>query len=276
MQITELSPVLGAEVAGVDLRTPLGAAQVDELRATYERHHLLVLHDQDLSGEQQVAFASHFGPLVIENAAWGYVSNVRPDGIVREGALLFHSDFAFAREPTRAISLHALEVPDDGAPTLFASAVRAAARLPVELRSQLEGRDVLNIYDFGWPDDTRVREHQLAPGSPRSAHPALGRHPVLDVAVPYANRMHTDRVIGLAEERSEALLDALFGVLYADDNIYEHRWRVGDVVLWDNVALHHGRRDIPLDQPRTLQRVALGRHTPTELVPNLAQLLGRA
>ena len=66
---------------------------------------------------------------------------------------------------------------------------------------------------------------------------------------------------------------ATFRVLYAEDNIYEHRWTVGDLVLWDNIALHHGRRDIPVHEARTLQRVTLAELTPSQMVPNLAELL---
>jgi taurine dioxygenase len=90
-----------------------------------------------------------------------------------------------------------------------------------------------------------------------------------------ANEMHTDRVLGLDPDDSESLLEELFALLYAEDNRYVHEWRVGDLVLWDNVALHHGRPAFDSAEGRTLQRVALGNYTASELVPNLAALLGR-
>ena len=90
-----------------------------------------------------------------------------------------------------------------------------------------------------------------------------------------ANEMHTDHIVGVSRPESDALLADLFAVLYDDANTLEHRWTAGDLLLWDNIALHHGRRDIPRDEQRTLQRVTLGLYTPTELVPNLAELLVR-
>jgi taurine dioxygenase len=207
---------------------------------------------------------------------WGYVSNVRDDGIVREGALLFHSDFAFTHAPVTSISLHAIEVPDDGAPTLFANAVRAAELLPDDLRARLAGRTVVNLYDFRLPDDRPMRIADADPRAPRFEHPIIGVHPTSGRPVVMANELHTDHVVGLPRAESDALLAELFAVLYDPDNVHEHRWQVGDLVLWDNIALHHGRRVIPTDEPRTLQRVTIGRYTPAELVPDLAELLAAA
>lgn len=278
MRVEDLPGGVGVEVLDADLAAaPLGgrwtAEALDELRAAFDRRHLLLLRGGILTGEQQAAFVARFGPLVPERQLWGYVSNVRPDGIVREGALLFHSDFAFAREPVDAISLHALEVPADGAPTRFADAVRAAAALPPDLRARLEGRRVVNVYDFHRPDDRPMRLDEVDPRSPRHEHPVLGRHPRTGDEVVLANELHTDHVVGVPRPESDALLAALFAVLYDATHVLEHRWRVGDLVLWDNVALHHGRPDFAKDAPRTLQRVTLGRYTPAELVPGLAQLL---
>src|SRR5262249_39782311 len=88
-----------------------------------------------------------------------------------------------------------------------------------------------------------------------------------------ANEMHSDRVTGLSPEESEAVLAEVFAILYGADNVYAHEWRVGDLILWDNVALQHGRPDFPETEERTLQRVSVGNKTALELVPNLADLL---
>ena len=84
---------------------------------------------------------------------------------------------------------------------------------------------------------------------------------------------HSDRILDVSEAESESLLADLFAVLYDPANVMEHHWNVGDLVLWDNVALHHGRPDFPADEARTLQRVTLGDYTPGELVSNLTELL---
>jgi taurine dioxygenase len=190
--------------------------------------------------------------------------------------LLFHSDFAFTVAPVDALSLHAVDVPADGAPTRFANAVHAARVLPDDLRSRLAGRRVVNVHDFHLPNDRPMRVAEAHPRSPRYEHPVIGVHTRTGEPVVMANEMHSDHVVGVPPAESRALLTDLFGVLYADENVLEHRWATGDLVLWDNVALHHGRRDIPRDEPRTLQRVTLGDYTPGELVPNLGELLAAA
>lgn len=281
MELEDLPGSIGVEVVGLDVTGGSGsdgatsAADIDALRRAFDARHLLLVRSEPMPGEAQVAFVARFGPLAAERRLWGYVSNVREDGIVREGALLFHSDFAFTSTPVLAISLHALEVPADGAPTRFADAVNAARLLPDDLRRRLDGRRVLNLYDFHRPDDQPMRVREADPRAPRVEHAVIGRHPRTGEDVVMANELHTDHVVGLHTAESDALLADLFAVLYDDTNVLEHRWRVGDLVLWDNIALHHGRRDFPPDEPRTLQRVTLSEYTPAELVPDLAELLAQ-
>lgn len=275
MQFQSLT--VGVDVLDVDLAAGLDrsgdALPIDDLRSAFADQALLRFAGQKLSGEQQVAFVARFGPLLAERRLWGYVSNVRDDGIVREGALLFHSDFAFTRMPVQAISLHALEIPPSGAPTLFADARRAAALLPADLRSRLEGRRVLNMYDFCAPGDQPMRRGTIRPGSPSFEHPVLAPHPRSGELVVMANQMHSDSIVGLPAADSDALLRDLFDVLYDESNVLRYDWSVGDLVLWDNIAVQHGRPDFPVAEPRTLQRVVLGDYTPGELVPGLEQLL---
>ena len=244
------------------------------MRRVFDEHHLLLVRGPVVSGEAQTAFVARFGPLIAERGLWGYVSNARDDGIVREGPLLFHSDFAFTQMPVWGISLHALEIPPSGSTTMFANAMAAA--LPADLRRRLDGKRVLNVYDFGRPDDRPMRLDEVDPRSPRTEHPIIGAHPRSGAEVVMANELHTDHVVGVPPAESAALLADLFAVLYDDANVYEHHWAVGDLVLWDNVAVHHGRRGFPPAERRTLQRVTLGLYTPSESVPGLAELLAAA
>jgi taurine dioxygenase len=268
---------IGVEVAGLDLRDELRAGDVAELRVLFDEQHLLLFRGQRLTGDRQADVAGLFRPVVREKAGrFGYVSNVRRGAVVPEGALPFHSDFAFTDEPVLGLSLHALVVPAGGAPTRFADAERVLDLMPVDLRARIEALRILNVYDFGLPTDRRMRDADLSPGSPRTERTFVGRHPITGVRVINANAMHTDRVLGLAPDESEALLREVFSVLYGSANTYEHRWAVGDLVIWDNIAVHHGRDDFPLTEERTLQRVCLGTKTADEMVPNLQELLARA
>ena len=237
----------------------------------------MLFRGQQLSGERQVEVLSWFGPVLAEKmGAYGYVSNVIEGAVVPEGGLSFHSDFAFTPDPLEGISLHAIAVPASGAPTRFADAVRVVDRLSADLRARLERARILNVFDFGAPADGRMRVADLAPGSPSCVHDAIGRHRITGEPVVLAGEMHTDCVLGMGPDESEALLDELFAHLYAPDNVYEHEWAVGDLVIWDNLALQHGRPAFPDDEERTLQRVVLGTKGAAEIVPNLAALLAAA
>jgi alpha-ketoglutarate-dependent taurine dioxygenase len=253
-------------------------ADLDEvgpgLRDAYERSSLILLRGQRLLPERHVEFASLFGPVLEERGSTiGYVSNVRSDGITPDGALLFHSDLAFTPEPLPALSLHALEVPPNGAPTVFVSAVRAATALPPDLRTRVTGQRARNGYGFTLPYDQRMRERDLPPGSPVTEHAVLAPHPRTGAEVLMVNELHTDRIVDFPNDESEALLAELFAVLYAPAHAYHHHWRVGDVLVWDNLVLQHGRPTFPQTEPRTLQRVTIAEHGTYDLVPNLDELL---
>jgi taurine dioxygenase len=274
--IDALPGPVGVEVRGLRPGDTLGstgasAEVIDALRAALDRRHLLLLKGPVMSGERQTAFVARFGPLIAERGLWGYVSNVRDDGIVREGPLRFHADFAFTPTPVWVISLHALDVPPSGSTTVFANA--SAGVLPADLRRRLEGKSVINVYDFGGTDAEPMRDQRLNPRSPRAEHPVLAPHPRTGETVVMANELHAERIVGVTAAESDALLADLFDVLYDDGNTYAHDWAVGDLVVWDNIAVHHGRRDFPAAEPRTLQRVTLGLYTPSEAVPGLADLL---
>jgi taurine dioxygenase len=268
---------VGVEVEGIDLGRAVDEAERAALAALFVEHHLLVFHDQHLRGERQVEVAATFGPILPEtNGDFGYVSNVVDGAVVPEGALLFHSDFAFTPEPLLGISLHALAVASTGGATVFADAMGVLDRLPPTMRTRLEQLEVLNVYDFGAPTDRRMRLAELSSGSPICRRPFIGVHPVTGAPVVNANEMHTDSIVGLDHDESEKLLSEVFAVLYAPEHLLRLDWRVGDFAIWDNVAIHHGRDEFPTEDARTLQRVCLGTKTALELVPNLPELLAHS
>jgi taurine dioxygenase len=251
----------GVRIEGVDLGRPVDAATADALRAALDEHHLLVFHTPGLVPAQQQRLAAVFGPLVDESkdgSGWSLVSD-RPDGVIREGPLLFHSDLAFTPTPLTAISLYALELPAGGTATHFADAVRAARHLAPDLRAAAAGRDALHVYPLTEArGDERYRVATLDAGAPRATHPVLWDHPRTGEPVLFVNAMQTDSVVGLPEPESEALLARLWDVLYEPGNVYTHRWRVGDLVVWDNVAVQHARDDVRIGEGRTLRRVPVG------------------
>jgi taurine dioxygenase len=251
----------GARVVGLDPARAFTDDDARTLRGAIDRHHLLVAHLPDLAPADQQRLAGVVGPLVDESRngdGWTLVSD-REDGVIREGALLFHSDLAFTPAPLTAISLYALEVPDGGTATFFADGVRAAAHLPADLRAAVGARRGLHCYPLTEArGDERYRVANLDAGAPRAEHPVLWEHPRTGEPVLYVNAMQTDSVVGLPEPESEALLARLWAVLYDAGNVYRHEWRVGDLVLWDNIAVQHARGDVQPGVGRTLRRVPVG------------------
>ena len=262
MQITPLSAALGAEVRGVDLRQLSDGGVFREVRAAWDTHHLLLFRDQALGEEDQVRLMERWGPVLVENergTKCQYVSNAREDGILQEGAYSFHSDHAFMPDPVEAISLYGLEIPSAGAQTLFANAARARETLSEALSARVAGLEARHIIDpLGDPASVRVRDRRLPPELPHAMHPIVWAPPHQRRSVLYVNQQQTDRIIGLAKEDSDALLEELFAHLYRAEHLYEHVWRPGDLLVWDNLALQHARPDFLSDEPRTLRRVAVG------------------
>lgn len=273
----EVLPGTGALIGEIDLGADVAPEAVAQLRSLYRDRHLLVFRDQDLSPERQAEVTGWFGPVrVTADGPVGYVSNVRPDGIVPEGPLPFHSDMSFTENPLRGISLYALEIPSSGGSTRFADAVAAVGKLPDGVREALSGRNVLNIAGYGADFKGRRRERECDPLEPRAEHPAIDIHPDTGLPVLRINGLSTSHIVGLDEDESDRLLDQVFAALYAEDNVHEHQWRVGDFVVFDNVAIHHARGDFDSAERRTLQRVVLADDARFEPSPELQALYREA
>jgi taurine dioxygenase len=276
MRVSEL-PGAGAEIADLDLSGPVPAGTVDRLKQLFCDRHLLVARGQTLTADDQVRISGWFGPVRTSgNGPIAYVSNTRPDGLVPEGPLPFHSDMSFTDSPLLGISLYAIELPRRGTSTLFANAAAAVDSLPPPIREILDGRRVLNIAGYGSNFSVRRREVDCDPLEPRTYHPAISPHPVTGTPVIRANGLATAHVEGLAEEESEQVLQQVFDTLYDNGNLYEHHWRVGDFVVFDNIAIHHARRDIDTTEARTLRRVVLDEREPFPVDPEVAELYQRA
>ena len=258
LDLRPLSPAFGVEAIGVDLDH--ASIEVDQraLRDAYTRAHLVLVRGDRVDMATQCRFASLFGP-VIDSA---YVSNSRPGAIIPHGALLFHSDLAFTPDPYLGLSLHALELPPAGSATWYVDAVAACRALPPSLRRRVDACAAVHAFDLQTQrGDGRAFREPVPGGGDRAVHPVILEHPITGESVLYVNEMQTERIDGLAPDESDDLLQELFAHLYSGDFTYEHQWQLGDLIVWDNVAVQHARRD-PVDGPRTLQRVTLAETDP--------------
>jgi taurine dioxygenase len=269
--VRALSPALGAEIIGIDAREPLDTETAAELRARYDEHHLLLFRDQHLDAEHQERFVSTFGPPIDDMAdgvRTGYISNVMEDR-AGSGPLPFHADYSFTPLPVQGIVLYAVELPPQGTSTWYANGALAAATLPDDLRREVEGRTAthaLAAIATGDPG-ARTRDHRLPPEAPRHSHPVLRTHPRTGESVVFVTDLHIEAIDGVDADASDRLVDALLHHLYQPAHVYEHRWELGDLVVWDNETLQHMRTDVRDATPRSFLRNTLHVARWSELVP---------
>jgi taurine dioxygenase len=268
MQITQLDAPLGAEVSGIDVSKPLPPADVDAIAAAWRERLVVVFHGQELSDPQLIAFSKNFGELdppgpnpygepfnkahpelnVISNV----VDNGKPIGNLGDGEAVWHADMTYVDVPPKAAMLHALEVPppEAGGNTYFADMFAAYASLPADLKKAAQGkiavhdasRNSAGMLRKGYKEVTDVREtvgarHPLVRTDPQTGRKAL-----------FLGRRPNGYVLGLGVAESEALLDALWAHAVQPRFAMCHEWKVGDLLMWNNLAVLH-RRD-PFD-PRT-------------------------
>jgi taurine dioxygenase len=243
----------GVEVR-IDLSGPLTPADQDELRRLYARDGLLVFRDLQLSMEEQIELCRVFGPVLDSPYENYYVSNARQDGHLGVMELQWHNDVPYLPKPYLAAALHAVEVTPGASSTRFASGIRAYERLPQTLRDRIAGLNALQVKQR-YSDRTN-RLTDLQPGDLCTVHPVVGRQEEAGRPYLFVNQNMTALVIGLSAEASDELLQELYSALYVRDDVYEHAWRPGDLVLWNNLAVQHARGRVSADT-RTLQRVSI-------------------
>jgi alpha-ketoglutarate-dependent taurine dioxygenase len=265
--VRPLSPALGAEIVGVDLGQEIDDRTFAQIRDAWHQHLVILLRDQELNEEDQVRFAEKFGPpavihtkqFVRNHPAVMLISNIREDGkpigALPDGEMHFHTDQCHQERPAMASMLYAIEVPRAGGNTLFANGYKAYETLPDALKLRIAGRKALNAYDY----DTAAmkRGTRLAEGVPSCVHPVVRTHPATGRKALYVNRLMTVRIEGLPADESDELLDALFAHQERREFVYEHVWRPGDLLMWDNRCTLHARTDFSPDERRLMRRVTI-------------------
>lgn len=268
MEVIPLSPALGAQIRGVNVSHPLPEGVFQKIEKAWHEHLVIVLRGQDLDEEAQVRFAERFGELSpihtdhhsATNKAVMYIGNRKKDGKLAGalplGEMQFHSDQCYQERPALGTILYAIEIPSAGGNTLFASGYRAYEALPQEIQQALAGKKAVNVYDYG--GGVLERKGMVDPDKGVSfAHPVARTHPATGRRSLYVNRLMTHHIEGLAANESRDLLAMLFDTLERPEFVYEHRWRVGDLLLWDNRCTLHARRDFDPNQSRWLRRVTI-------------------
>jgi taurine dioxygenase len=251
----------GAQVHA-DLSQPLDEAQQAALRALLYRHGALVFRGQSLSDADQVRVLSHFGNVLGEA---GENREIAPDGNLGNCRLLYHSDLAFTPEPFKLLSLYGLEVDEGQTCTLFASGTKVLHALPPAMRERLSAWTATTALPLRQTE--RAVTYDTPAFLPRISQPAIITHPVTGEPTLFVSEMQTARINDLPPQESEAMLQELFRHLYAPSNVYQHVWHNGDLVIWDNIALQHGRADQAKTRKRRLRRIVVADKTFFQLCP---------
>jgi taurine dioxygenase len=267
LQTRPLSPALGAEIIGVDLSQPISDQLFEGILQCWHDNVVVLFRDQHLSEADQVRFAERFGPLALShtrrytttNPAVMLISNIREDGkqigALPDGEMQFHSDQCYVEKPAMASMLYAIEVPSAGGNTLFANAYRAYETLSNDIKRRIDGRKAVHAYDYD--NASMKRGTQIKEGVPHFAHPVVRTHPATGRKALYVNRLMTIAIEGLPEDESDALLTLLFAHQENPAFVYEHVWRVSDLLMWDNRCALHARTDFSSDERRLMRRVTV-------------------
>ena len=270
LTIRKLAPTIGAEVVGLDLRRPIDPATAAALRQAWYDHAVLLVRGQELSDEQQARYGEVFGPLALahptrrlagRHQAIMLISNIRengkPIGALPDGEMFFHSDLCYTEHPVAGTMLYSLEVPSVGGNTLFADQYAAYETLSADVKARIAGLRATNRYDIGY--DVTIRRGRASPDAPHWTHPMVRVHPKTGRKALYINRLMTHDIEGVDQADAETLLDQLYDHQEQRQFIYEHVWRPGDVILWDNRCTLHARTDFSPSERRLLRRMTIAR-----------------
>lgn len=272
IEVNRLSDAIGAEIRGVDLRAALDEETVAAILDAWHEHQIILFRDQDISIEQQRVFAAKLGPIGTrsrpgpkppEAAQYGpdvmLVSNIRkngePIGSLPDGEMMFHSDTPYFERPAKATILYAIEITSWGGHTLFSNSYSAAETLPEDVKRRLAGCRGMQVYEYG--TCIKGKDKYDRGNFPYFAHPIFRKHPATGKSALYVSELMTEEIVGLPVKESDELLEFLFQHQRNPEFIYEHPWKPGDLLIWDNRCSVHARTDFPREERRMLRRLTV-------------------
>jgi taurine dioxygenase len=272
IEIRRLGPQIGAEITGVDVKT-MDESTFDAIYRAWLDYNVIAVRDQELDMEQYLRYSRRFGP-VEEHPAKSTrhpeypevlvlgINKFHPDGtlnmaIYRRGAEGWHTDGAYNQRPFKATQLYALAIPSRGGDTLFASTYAAYDALPEPLRARL--KDLRGAYVYGGRRKAQALLDEADRDWKPVFHPFVRKHPETGRNVLYFDPGKILYVESLPESESDALIEELKSYMIQPDAEYRHKWRKGDIVIWDNrCSYHRAAGDYPPEEDRIHWRVSIG------------------
>ncbi len=268
LQVVRLRPNIGAEIRGTGLAAGITAAQAAAIRAALNDHEVVILRDQHITADQQMAFARHFGELSIHPFSPNLPD--KPALIVLDNSGdnppfstdVWHTDESFRKAPPMATILCAKVLPPLGGDTLFASMTSAFEGLSDRMQQLISGLEA--VHDFKpfralFPDTPEGRRalRDMEDAFPGTAHPIVRIHPETKRRVLFVNPQFTIGIKGMKEEESRTILDFLFRQACVPEYQFRLEWAVGTMAFWDNRSAQHYATHDYLPHRRTMQRVTI-------------------
>jgi taurine dioxygenase len=270
LQIRRVAGALGAEIGGVDLSRDLPDETIAAIRAALNAHQVVFFRDQELTPAQQVAFGARFGPLNIHPYVRGMAEHPEVMEIIKEpqDRINFgggwHSDMSFLERPAIGSILYAVEIPEFGGDTLFASQAAAYDALSPGLKATLDGLNAVHSAnrEYSSAGHSAQKRSSMAVAEAEGmageyVHPMVLTHPETGRKALYVNPAFTIRIEGWSRRESKALLDFLFEHSRYEAFTCRFAWAKGSVAFWDNRSVwHFALNDYP-GQRRHMRRVTV-------------------
>jgi taurine dioxygenase len=281
ISVSRLSSAIGAEVAGVSFTRPLEAETVDRLKHALAEHCVLLFRDTHITPEQHIAFSRYFGALeahlLAEFSLPGQpeifvVSNVKEGGKLK-GAVyagqFWHSDLSYMKKPSLGSLLLCHEMPAVGGDTMWANMYLAYDTLSEPMKAFIGGLKAVHDYSHAYdtyfvklPDRPPLTPEQRAK-TPPVTHPMVRTHPGTGRKALYMNPGFTKGIAGMPEEESQPILDFLFRHSTRPEFTYRHKWRVHDMMFWDNrCSMHYALADYDFSVRRHMHRTTIAGDAP--------------
>ena len=275
MQINRLSKALGAELIGIDLNF-IQEREFEQISSAFFEYQLLVFREQKLEPRAQIEFSKRFGPIetregrpftltcfpevtVLSNR----LQEGQPIGVISAGDF-WHSDLSFAKVPSRATFLYALEVAEEGGDTEWSDLYAAYDTLSNNLKKQIDGLKAIHVFDRRRNNRAQVdqqffnsAEKVYGVAVPDAVHPVVRRHPITKRRALYISPRFVVGIEGMEDSAAQPLLDELFEHQINPAFRYRHKWKKGDLLMWKNLNVLHKRDAFDPNTRRVMHRTQL-------------------
>jgi taurine dioxygenase len=265
--VRQLSPMIGAEIGGIDLREEQSDAVIAAIRQALLDHQVIFFRDQAISAQQHIAFARRFGPLEIHPAT----PKDQPDPEIlriahgpksRGTENFWHSDVTWRAEPSLGSILRAIEIPPVGGDTLFASMTAAYDALSPAMKDWVCTLTAVHDISRVFAKKLNTNRDELLARFPLQEHPVVRTHPETRRRGLYVNTAFTSHIKGLTSKESEWLLEHLYSFAKLPEHQCRFVWQPNSIAFWDNRASQHYAASDYFPAVRVMERVTVAGDKP--------------